>query len=285
MMLTKRHRYLARLLHGAILSLLLLAASRMNLLPTAWEEQIPTDSVANTTATIALPELPDFAAIGDIDAKKKAFFDYLQPYVDAQNQRVSRQRMKLEKIISKVEDAVPLGTEDQIFLRALAKTYGVHANDHDDLATLHSLLHRVDVIPPSLALAQAANESAWGTSRFALEGYNLFGQWCYREGCGLVPERRQPAAYHEVQSFPSVEDAVDAYFMNINTFETYHKLRSIRHQLRERKAPIDGISLAEGLNGYSERGAAYIHELRAMINQNDLLRRDFQEDLANTRTY
>src|SRR5690606_5041133 len=114
----------------------------------------------------------------------QAFFDYLQPYVDAQNQRVSRQRTKLLKIISKVEDEKPLSTEDQIFLRALTRTYDVNvaAGEHDDLPTLQALLRRVDVIPPSLALAQAANESAWGTSRFAQEGYNLFGQWCYREG-------------------------------------------------------------------------------------------------------
>jgi len=284
MMLTKKHRYLARLLHGAILSLLLLAASRLDLMPKHWTQDLA-DGPVSTADVVDPNAIPDFASITDIEAKKQAFFDYLQPYVDAQNKRVTRQRTKLLRIISKVENDQPLSTEDQIFLRALARTYDVAAEDHDDLATLQALLHRVDVIPPSLALAQAANESAWGTSRFALEGYNFFGQWCYREGCGLVPEKRRPSAYHEVRSFNSVEDAVDAYFMNLNTFDSYKKLRTIRHQLRERSAPIDGMSLAEGLGEYSERGEAYVREVRAMIRQNDLLRRDYPEDLEIARTY
>jgi Bax protein len=288
MLAKKRHRYLGRLLHGASLSLLLLAASRLDLLPKPWTLDLPSEDAATGPSVSDAQTMPDFAAIADVEAKKRAFFDYLQPVVDAQNQRVNRQRMKLLKIIAKVDTRTPLNTEDQIFLRALSRTYEVSAADIYAATTLKLLLRRVDVIPPSLVLAQAANESAWGTSRFAREGYNFFGQWCYKEGCGLVPERRRAAAFHEVQSFVSLEAAVDAYFMNLNTFDSYQKLRKIRQELRDRSAPIDGISLAEGLGEYSERGEAYIHELREMIHQNDLLRRDdFAEaEVATaTRTY
>jgi Bax protein len=286
MILAKRHRYLGRLLHGASLSLLLLAASRMDLMPKPWTLDTANTDTAITPSVSDDETMPDFSAIADIEAKKQAFFDYLQPVVDAQNERVNRQRVKLLKIITKVDEGAPLNTEDQIFLRALSRTYEVSAADLYSATTLKSLLRRVDVIPTSLVLAQAANESAWGTSRFAREGYNFFGQWCYSEGCGLVPERRRAAAYHEVQSFRSVEAAVDAYFMNLNTFDSYQKLRNIREKLRDRSAPIDGISLVEGLGEYSERGQAYIRELREMIHQNDLLLRDelAEAELATTTT-
>jgi Bax protein len=156
----------------------------------------------------------------------------------------------------------------------LSHYYEVPTDDLNDRAFQQLLLRRVDVIPPSLVLAQAANESAWGTSRFAQEGYNLFGQWCYQAGCGLVPDNRRPGDNHEVKSFASVEAAVDAYFQNLNTFPSYQYLRRIRQDLRLNELPIDGISLSEGLRSYSERGDEYIEELRRMIWYNDLLERD-----------
>jgi Bax protein len=136
------------------------------------------------------------------------------------------------------------------------------------------LLKRVDTIPVSLALAQAANESAWGTSRFALEGNNLFGQWCYDEGCGLVPNRRRANASHEVQSFESIEAAVRAYFMNINTHDRYQGFRDLRFQMRSKEGELDPFALAWGLDGYSERGEAYVDEVQTIILQNDLTNKD-----------
>jgi Bax protein len=294
MKLAKRHRNLSKLLHGATLSLLLLAAARLPLAPKPWVPEAFATNTATSPLAIEGP-MPDFAAILDVEAKKQAFFDYLQPVVEAQNQRVARQRMKLLNIITKVGAHTPLNTADQIFLRALSRTYGVNTSDlytTSDLyssAALQLLLLRVDVIPPSLVLAQAADESAWGTSRFVKEGYSFFGQWCYREGCGLVPEQRRASAYHEVQRFASLEAAVNAYFMNLNTFDSYRELRQIRQQLRDHSAPIDGLSLAGGLIDYSERGAAYISELRQIIRDNDLLRHDYNyaeaEAAVVTRTY
>ena len=115
---------------------------------------------------------------------------------------------------------------------------------------------------------QAANESAWGTSRFARIGLNFFGQWCYKKGCGMVPRRRNSEAEHEVAAFKSVRAAVSSYFKNINTHNAYKELRTIREDLRAQQKPILATKLTYGLMSYSERGEAYIEELNTMINQN-----------------
>jgi Bax protein len=130
------------------------------------------------------------------------------------------------------------------------------------------------MIPASLALAQAANESAWGTSRFAQDGNNFFGQWCYSDGCGIIPSRRRQGDIHEVRRFDTVKDSVQAYIHNLNTFPSYQMLRRIRQQLRQQNRNLDGASLADGLESYSERGLDYIEELQTMIYSNNLLARD-----------
>jgi Bax protein len=131
------------------------------------------------------------------------------------------------------------------------------------------------VIPPSLVLAQAANESAWGTSRFARRGNNLFGQWCFSQGCGLVPRGRVEGASHEVASFSSPYRSVRSYIQNLNRHPTYQLLRDIRLKARNRDDIASGPSLAAGLLGYSERGEDYVEEIRNMIRHNNL---DYYDD-------
>lgn len=230
-------------------------------------------------APVAAPvqALPDFAAINDISEKKQTFFDFLQPYIDAKNTQILRQRLVLLGIVEKMAVGYVLNHREVSYLYELSTEYGVATEDVRDPAFLERLLHRVDVIPPSLVLAQAANESGWGTSRFAQQGYNLFGQWCYRQGCGLVPLKRLAKARHEVKSFGSIEEAVNAYFLNINTFANYQYLRLLRQELRREAKPIEGLALVEGLRGYSERGDAYIRELRSLIRHNDLQDRDHRQ--------
>lgn len=221
-------------------------------------------------------DIPDFSAIADVELKKQVFFEFLQPFVDLQNRRVQLQREQLLSIIDKLQGGQALERSERVFLRTLAAEYEMEGTDYSEPGWLDRLLRRVDVLPPSLVLAQAANESAWGTSRFALEANNFFGQWCYTQGCGIVPSRRRASASHEVKAFASVEEAVQAYFMNLNTFPSYLDLRLIRESLREQARPIDGISLSQGLESYSERGEAYIDELQDMIRFNDLLDLDLQ---------
>ncbi|MCH2098860.1 MAG: glucosaminidase domain-containing protein, partial [Pseudomonadales bacterium] len=139
---------------------------------------------------------------------------------------------------------------------------------------LDELLACVDVIPPSLVLAQAATESAWGTSRFARKANNLFGEWCFTAGCGLVPNHRSQGATHEVERFATVSASIDSYFHNLNSHPAYAELRAIRARAREAAATISGADLAAGLMLYSERGEDYVDELRQIIRVNDLGRFD-----------
>lgn len=261
----------AALVYALMLVLLFAGAFQLQ---SPWPAPDVTVPEPTEIATVPLINLPDFAAIRDTDIKKQVFFDFLQPYIDAKNREVQRQRERLLGLVEKIRSGYVLDEAENGFLLELSRAYEVPTDDLLDQAFVQLLLRRVDVIPPSLVLAQAANESAWGTSRFAQEGYNFFGQWCYQKGCGLVPGNRRPSDNHEVKRFGSVEEAVDAYFQNLNTFSSYQYLRLIRQDLRRKEQPIDGISLSEGLRSYSERGDAYIDELRQMIYFNDLLNRD-----------
>ena len=213
---------------------------------------------------------PDFSKITDVNQKKAAFFDFLRPSVEHENQRVDKERQFLETLQPKITAGESLSSDQLNYARKLAETYKVPLNDQGVTAEwLTAMLNRVDVIPESLVLSQAANESGWGTSRFAVEGNNYFGQWCYRKGCGLVPNARNDGANHEVAVFASPYLSVQAYFMNVNTNRAYQDLRDIRAAQRLTGEVVEGTKLAEGLSRYSERGQAYVDEIQAMIKHNN----------------
>jgi len=260
------------LVHGLLLSIMFGTAFLISSPSPQPDLHVPRVVLPRATAPSVI--LPDFASIRDITQKKQTFFDFLQPYVDAKNAEIQRERLLLLGLIEKMAVGYVLNHQEVAFLYALSAEYEVPTGDIRDPAFLELLLRRVDVIPPSLVLAQAANESAWGTSRFAQEGFNFFGQWCYQEGCGLIPDRRRARDSHEVKSFSSIEEAVNAYFLNINTFPSYQYLRLLRQELRRNAKPIEGLVLVEGLRSYSERGDDYIRELRSMIRHNGLQDRD-----------
>lgn len=211
--------------------------------------------------------VPDFSAITDSKEKKKAFFAYIKPEVDKQNNYLLSLRLYLQTMQRKLSAGKNLTEEDNERLTWLAKEYRVD----DDVPTdkqISSLLNKVDILPVELVLMQAANESAWGTSRFAQQGYNFFGLWCYKKGCGFVPSRRNSGANHEVAKFDNLSRATYTYMRNINRHAAYRELRHIRSSLRRAQLPITGLALAEGLMNYSERGAAYVNELQNMIRFN-----------------
>lgn len=223
-------------------------------------------------------EIPDFASMLDVQQKKDTFFSFLTPYIDVVNQQILQQRSRLLGLREKVLAGAVLNRSELNYLSGLRVEYELENEMLNTLNLINRLLKRADIIPHSLALAQAANESAWGTSRFAQDGNNFFGQWCYTEGCGIVPSQRREGARHEVKSFDSILDSVKSYIMNLNTFPSYQRLRDIRQRLREEGEPIDGIKLSEGLNSYSERGDEYIYELQTMIYSNNLLDFDSPQD-------
>jgi len=196
--------------------------------------------------------------------KKKHFITFLKPIIMAENKTILQQRQTILRLKAKTF----LNDDEQAQLRRLTNQYQLPISTHASPGLWQALLNRVDIIPLDLALAQAANESAWGRSRFAREGNNYFGQWCFRQGCGIVPAARLAGASHEVRRFSNVAESVRAYMKNINTLAAYRDLRKQRALLRKRNLPLDAELLAKELKHYSERGEAYVNSIRSMIRSN-----------------
>lgn len=211
--------------------------------------------------------LPDFAVILDISTKKKTFFDFMKPAVIKKNNLLLATRSKLNIWLEHASLELPLTEQEHKELALLVKKYRVN-KESSTLAQLNDLLLRVDIIPLSLVLVQAANESAWGTSRFSRIGLNFFGIWCYREGCGMVPGGRNTGAKHEVAAFQSLDEAVGRYFDNINSHNAYRVFRTIRFELRSQEQELNPEILATGLLSYSERGVEYVIDITKMLRQN-----------------
>ena len=140
--------------------------------------------------------------------------------------------------------------------------------------TIEDLLTVIDILPPSLVLAQAANESNWGRSRFAEDFNNYFGIWCFVQGCGTVPKQRDANANHEVANFNSLKACIDYYVLTINRNYAYQDLRLIRKAHRDELKPRTGIALAEGLGNYAYPGDEYISSIQSVIRYNQLERYD-----------
>ena len=160
-----------------------------------------------------------------------------------------------------------LTDQELTWLTTLAKKYHLK-NQLSANEKIEQLLVCVDEVPEALVLVQAANESAWGTSRFARIGLNFFGIWCYQPKCGMIPNGRSGNDKHQVAAFKSVAQAVGNYFYNINTHKAYTVFREIRRQLRAENHPLKAEILASGLLAYSERGEHYVVEITKMIEQN-----------------
>lgn len=217
---------------------------------------------SDDTVDVEKSDVPDFATISDVNAKKTAFFNYLQPAFDVVTAEVLAERA----LLSTWQTKATLTTDEQAQLQAMADMYKVTADTAQQV--IAKLLVQVDVIPEELVFSQSANETGWGASRFAKEGHNFFGQWCFSKGCGIVPNQRDQGAVHEVASFDSIEASVRSYFRNINRNQSYLPLRDIRSELRINDENINACALAAGLINYSERKSAYIDEIRAMIRHN-----------------
>lgn len=236
------------------------------------------DFIITDSSTILIPKaqaqesmkkLPDFSKISDVKEKKETFFATLSPIIQAENNHVLQLR-QLIKTLQNVPVA-KLSEKQKTWLRKVSKNYKL---DHEiiDSNTFDELLKRVDYVPPSLALTQAAIESGWGSSRFAKQGNNLFGQWCFSTGCGIVPSSRDSDKGHEVAKFDSVNHSVRSYILNLNTHDSYAELRKKRALLRAKSASFKGVTLAKTLTEYSEEGEHYVEKVTEFIQQNKLQR-------------
>jgi Bax protein len=214
-------------------------------------------------------DIPDFAVIRDIKTKKRQFFQYIYPAIAKENNHIFELRAEVSAMIAALFLEENLSAEQEALLKELVKKYKV-STKYSRLQQLDELMLRVDIIPVELVLVQAANESAWGTSRFARIGLNFFGIWCYQKGCGMVPGGRDVGAKHEVAAFNSLEHAVQRYLHNINTNNAYGVFRTIRGQLRAQEQPLSPEVLATGLLRYSIRGTDYVLEITEMIRHNQV---------------
>ena len=199
--------------------------------------------------------------------RQRAFIDRLLPVVKQANATVADDRERLLQLFTAQETGKPLSNASQSWLQHLAARYHVADFSVNDISSWTRLIKRVDVVPTSLVIAQAINESAWGQSRFAKEANNLFGQQCRTEGCGLVPAARPDGATYEVKTFPTIAGSIKSYINNLNTNRAYQKLRELRFQEREHNTPLNSLTLAKGLLSYSEIGHDYVESLQAIIQK------------------
>lgn len=214
--------------------------------------------------------LPDLASIEDVAERKQAFLDFLRPVVDYENARILEQRKRLLELLERLEEGGEAAAHERDWLVEQADLYRVKAGD--DPARARRLRWKIDIVPLSLTLAQAALESGWGTSRFAREGNNLFGQWCFESGCGIVPERRPDHASYEVEAFDTVGDAVRSYLRNLNSHPAYEPMRKIRAEARREGRQPTGMEMAAGLIHYAAIGETYVEHIRTVIRRNNLHR-------------
>ena len=214
---------------------------------------------------VALTLLPNEIKMIESTSKRKEFFiQIVLPLILKENSNIKIDRKRLFSIINKSNNT----SLEKKWLEKKYKQYGVPSKD------LSTLKIRMDEIPVSLALAQAAKETGWGTSRFAQEGNALFGQWTW-SGEGLKPKDADKNEGHKVMRFNVLQASVRAYQRNLNTHSTYKGFREERAKLRDEGKPLDSMRLSEFLNKYAETGNQYVEVLQKIIKQNNL--QDFDD--------
>ncbi|MDF1822681.1 MAG: glucosaminidase domain-containing protein [Alcanivoracaceae bacterium] len=206
-----------------------------------------------------------------VAARKARLINNLLPHIHAANRALIADRQRLQKLQQQLADGKSLRRNDRQWLARQRELYRINEERAEDGA-IAELLRRVDIIPSDLALAQAALESAWGQSRFSRQGNNYFGQWCFTDGCGLVPRQRPDGARHEVAVFATPASSVRAYMRNLNSHPRYAMLRRLRAQQRQQGKEPSGYQMAAGLEGYSAIGQQYVRTVRGLIRSNDLSR-------------
>ena len=214
---------------------------------------------------VLLTLLPDeIKMIEDTKKRKELFIQIVLPLILKENNNIRLDRKRLFTIINKSNNT----DLEKKWLEKKFKQYGVPAKD------LSLLKIRMDEIPVSLAIAQAAKETGWGTSRFAQEGNALFGQWTW-SGEGLKPKEAEKGADHKVMKFNILQASVRAYQRNLNTHSSYKDFRQARAELRDAGEPLDSMVLSNYLDKYAETGEHYVEVLQKIILQNDL--KDFDD--------
>ena len=229
------------------------------------------DGVKNgfqTVPHVFLPKIPkDIKNFSPVHKRKQLFIMVTLPLILHSNELISEDRQRLMDLGRRIKRGTNISYSDNLWLEEMSNRYSAESTNIDDL------LERVDIVPVSLALAQAIEESGWGTSRFTHEGNALFGQRIYgiqKDRAGMIPQDADSKKY-KVQSYYQLQESVDSYINNLNSHYAYSKFRKARKLLRKKHNKIDPIFLASTLDNYSENGERYTKKLIRIIKANDLV--------------
>ena len=203
--------------------------------------------------------------------KKQLFFRGIAPLILRANELIMKDRKKLDGIRSDLKENNPPDEIDRIWIGKLSSLYKVKSSGMEVTESmLDELWKKVDIIPPSLALGQAAEESGWGTSRFAASGNAIYGQWTWGSNAMVPEQQRKELGNYGIAAFESLQESVSSYMLNLNTHNAYSDLRNKRAELRANGQKITGSVLAEQLTKYSERGEDYVKGLKSLMEYNRL---------------
>ena len=211
---------------------------------------------------ISINKFPkDFNLISSTKDKKSLFIRSLLPLIISENNKIIEANKRIKKINNNTFEYI--ARDDALWLKKQFKNYKVKSHHIDDL------IAKVDIIPVSIALAQAAIESGWGTSRFVSEGNALFGQWSWFKGSGIIPKKRDSDETYEIKSFENLRQSVAAYMKNLNSHNNYSEFRAVRNNYRINNSKINSIKLIKYLSNYAEN-TEYSKILEKIIKKNDL---------------
>lgn len=205
-----------------------------------------------------------YYSIHDATIQKETFFRILHPLVEKENQKILQERAFVEKFFKNFEQNPLIDGRDLAKLAQIAKKYRIKA-----LYDKEEYLKKIDTIPVSLVLAQAALESGWGKSRFAKIANNLFGEWTYGKK-GIIPKNRAPGKRHKIRIFDSIQDSIASYMLNLNRHPAYREFRLARLLAREAGRKFDGLQAAMTMQRYSELGRRYNYLVSSIIRKNRL---------------
>ena len=209
---------------------------------------------------VYLSKLPkDLKKIKSTQKRKETFIKIVIPLILDENSKILENRKKLFKILAKQSNTMG----EKVWLKRRFKDYQIKKEDIAELKL------RMDTIPVSIAIAQAAKESGWGTSRFALEGNAMFGQWTWGSD-GIEPSEKDSGQQHRILRFPMIRSSVKAYLINLNTHNGYKEFRQNRAELRNKNKKISGLDLVDYLYNYAQDGSQYVKTLKKIIKQNEL---------------
>ena len=209
---------------------------------------------------VYLSKLPkDLKKIKSTNKRKDTFIKIVMPLILSENEKILEDRNKLFRILGKQSNTMG----EKVWLKRRFKDYDIKGEDIAELKL------RMDIVPTSIAIAQAAKESGWGTSRFALEGNAMYGQWTWG-GEGIEPSKKDKKKEHKILKFPKLQSSVAAYMKNLNTHRGYSEFRDKRSKIREKKQEVNGLDLVDYLYNYAQTGSEYVKTLKIIIQQNNL---------------